>query len=238
MSNITEPPWLAEAESLLGLKEIVGSKHEAKILEFFREAGHPEVHDDETAWCAAFAGAMLHRAGIAGTGALNARSYLDWGVQLASPTPGAISVFKRGDSAWQGHIAFFLRDLGAQIEVLGGNQSNSVTIAREPKASLLGYRWPAGVKIGSAASYATASAPEFASKPLLQIGSRGEAVLRLQSELNAFGARPRLALDGEFGPRTRVAVASFQRTHWLVSDGLVGPKTWAMLDGAAPKRSS
>lgn len=138
----TEPKWMANARQLVGLKEIVGSQHEKKVLEFFAEAGHPEIHNDETAWCAAFANAMLRRAGYAGTGSLAARSFLTWGEKLTTPRPGCVAVFKRGNSSWEGHVAFFVRDAGDSIEVLGGNQSNSVSITRMPKSSLLGYRWP------------------------------------------------------------------------------------------------
>lgn len=140
---MSEPVWLAKARELLGLKEIVGSENEAKVVAFFKDAGNPGVKDDETAWCAAFVGAMLVRSGIKGTGKLNARSYLDWGDKLTTPRVGAITVFRRGNSSWQGHVAFFLRDLGATVEVLGGNQGNAVSIARYAKADVLGYRWPA-----------------------------------------------------------------------------------------------
>lgn len=139
---MTEPLWLTNARELVGLTEIVGSRNEPKIVEFFKEAGHPEVKDDDTAWCAAFIGAMLCRAGWASSGALNARSYEHYGTKLDKPVPGCITVFQRGNSGWEGHVAFFLRDLGDRIEVLGGNQSNSVSIAREPKSALLAYRWP------------------------------------------------------------------------------------------------
>jgi uncharacterized protein (TIGR02594 family) len=150
MTIETEPLWLKNARHLVGLKEIVGSRHEAKVLEFFAEAGHPEIHNDETAWCDAFVNAMLRRAGYAGTGSLAARSFLTWGETLKTPKPGCIAVFKRGNSAWEGHVAFFLRDLGDHIEVLGGNQGNSVSVARQPKSSLLGYRWPVVVSAPAA----------------------------------------------------------------------------------------
>lgn len=140
--DVAAAPWLTEARKFVGLREIVGSRHEPKILQFFSEAGHPGIHDDETAWCAAFVGAMLRKAGYSSTGALNARSYLNFGTKLTKPTPGCIVVFKRGSSSWQGHVAFFLRDLGDRIEVLGGNQGNAVSIAAYSKADLLGYRWP------------------------------------------------------------------------------------------------
>lgn len=106
-----DPLWLKNARQLLGVKEIIGSKDEQKILEFFKEAGHPEVHSETVPWCAAFANAMLRRAGYAGTGSLAARSFLNWGQSLKTPKPGCIVVFKRGNSSWQGHVAFFLRDL-------------------------------------------------------------------------------------------------------------------------------
>lgn len=99
-----------------------------KVVAYFRDAGHPEITDDETAWCAAFVGAMLHRAGVEGTGQLNARSYLHWGVEVprSEARPGDIVILKRGNSSWQGHVGFFVKDNGKTITLLGGNQANAV----------------------------------------------------------------------------------------------------------------
>ena len=52
----------------------------------------------------------------------------------------------------------------------------------------------------------------------LRYGSRGPAVMDLQQKLNALGARPALAVDGKFGPKTRRAVIRFQAAH--AGDGL------------------
>jgi hypothetical protein len=52
----------------------------------------------------------------------------------------------------------------------------------------------------------------------------------LQWRLNRLGASPPLAVDGVCGPRTRDAIAAFQRGRRLVADGRMGPKTWAALD--------
>jgi hypothetical protein len=78
---------------------------------------------------------------------------------------------------------------------------------------------------------------------LAQPMQRGEDVMALQRLLlraDPTGAgREIRVVDGLFGPATRRAVAAFQaRTGLPERDGLVGPKTWAMLhlwrDGRGP----
>ena len=113
-----------------------------KVVAYFADSGNAGVKNDETAWCAAFVGAMLKRAGLKGTGKLNARSYLDWGVPVdrKDAKPGDVVVFKRGNSTWQGHVAFFVKDKGALIDVLGGNQSNAVNVKGYQASQILGIR--------------------------------------------------------------------------------------------------
>lgn len=142
---MTEPKWLVEARKYDGLKEIPGARDNPTIVKWFADVGHSWVQDDETAWCAAFVGAMLEKVGIKSTRKLNARSYLEWGVPISKPAPGAIAVFYRGDpKGWQGHVSFYIRENANNVWCLGGNQSNQVNITRYPKSRLLGYRWPAG----------------------------------------------------------------------------------------------
>ena len=126
-----------------------------KVVAYFKDSGNAGVKDDETAWCAAFVGAMLKRAGGKGTGKLTARSYLEWGspVDRANARPGDIVVFKRGNSSWQGHVAFFVKDRGDVINVLGGNQSNEVNVKGYGAASLLGIRRAPYVKSAPATEH-------------------------------------------------------------------------------------
>ncbi len=61
----------------------------------------------------------------------------------------------------------------------------------------------------------------------VQSGSDGAAVRAAQTMLNAHGAS--LQVDGAFGPATREAVVSFQKSRNLTQDGIVGPNTWQAL---------
>lgn len=64
--------------------------------------------------------------------------------------------------------------------------------------------------------------------PLLQLGSSGASVKKLQTMLVAAGFNPG-NIDGIFGPLTRSAVLAFQKNKNLVQDGIVGRKTWTAL---------
>lgn len=138
---------LAEAE--IGTLEKAGKEHNPKIVAYFKDAGNAGVKDDETAWCAAFVGAMLERAGIRSTRKLNARSYLEWGekISLDDAEKGDIVIFQRGTSAWQGHVGFYVGHGASKITVLGGNQSNKVSLAPYPMSKLLGVRRAVEAKI-------------------------------------------------------------------------------------------
>jgi len=119
-----------------------GEGSNPKVLGYFRDAGHENISDDAVPWCAAFVGAMLERSGVKGTGKLTARSYLNWGkpVDLQDAREGDVVVFKRGNSSWQGHVAFYVRHQGNAIHVLGGNQTDQVNITVYSGASLIGVR--------------------------------------------------------------------------------------------------
>ena len=54
---------------------------------------------------------------------------------------------------------------------------------------------------------------------LLKLGSQGKEVKELQEFLG-------IKADGDFGPKTEVAVKKWQSANGLKADGIVGPKTW------------
>lgn len=73
-------------------------------------------------------------------------------------------------------------------------------------------------------------------RPILRKGDKGEYVTLAQTELiqrgydlGSYGA------DGKFGAKTEAAVKAFQRDWGLAVDGVIGPKTWTMLDSTPAK---
>lgn len=133
-----DPPWLVQARKALGTHEGPGNANNPTVIDYYAEAAHPEIKQDAVPWCAAFVGAMLKRSGFAPSGSLLARSYLNWGVPLDEPRLGCIVVFKRGTPP-NGHVAFYV---GGNVKVLGGNQSDAVSIATFNEDSVISYRWP------------------------------------------------------------------------------------------------
>lgn len=65
---------------------------------------------------------------------------------------------------------------------------------------------------------------------LLRRGDHDNDVKALQRALRSVGYD--LEIDGIFGRITQECVKSFQATHALVRDGIVGPLTWAALEKA------
>ena len=72
----------------------------------------------------------------------------------------------------------------------------------------------------------------FDNERLLQFGSRGPAVEKIQQALIDAGVPlPVFGVDGIFESETQGAVRNFQQAHELSPDGIVGPITMGSLDG-------
>jgi uncharacterized protein (TIGR02594 family) len=138
-----QPRWLELAWRDLGVAEMPGSTSNPTIVRYYADVGQPAVTGDEVAWCAAFLGACLERAGVASTRSLAARSYLAWGKPLAEPRLGAIAVLSRGSDPALGHVGFLVGHTTDNLYLLGGNQSDAVCVSPFPRSRLIAFRWPA-----------------------------------------------------------------------------------------------
>lgn len=67
---------------------------------------------------------------------------------------------------------------------------------------------------------------------LLKKGSKGMSVITLQTYLKNVGYN--LIIDGIFGEITEECVKDYQKKNKLVSDGIVGDKTWNSILGSKP----
>lgn len=124
-----------------GNKEVVGTKNNPDIVKYFQEIGHKQVKDDETAWCSAFVNWVAMKSDCNRSKKLNAKSWLETGVKKENPEIMDVCIFHRGDpKSWQGHVAFFIKETEYSYYVLGGNQSNMVTISIYPKSRLIEFR--------------------------------------------------------------------------------------------------
>jgi len=137
---MSDPRWLTEAAKHIGTKEVPGLKHEPKILQWWKAIKRGGIKTDEVPWCAAFVGAMLEETGIVSSRYESAASYLNWGVPLPQAMRGCVVVFTRKGG---GHVGFVMgKDAAGNLLVLGGNQSDTVSIRAFPLARVAGYRWP------------------------------------------------------------------------------------------------
>ncbi|MEO5680395.1 MAG: peptidoglycan-binding protein [Acidimicrobiales bacterium] len=86
---------------------------------------------------------------------------------------------------------------------------------------------PAAVPLAQpAAAHPAATLPAGSVLPTLSLGRSGLEVKVLQGALG-------VTVDGRFGAQTRRAVQGLQAAAGLVSDGIVGPLTWAALERGA-----
>lgn len=71
----------------------------------------------------------------------------------------------------------------------------------------------------------------LAAAPTVRQGAKGNITRWIQKKLMSLGYSLNYGADGSFGPETKKTVMQFQRDNNLVSDGIVGKKTWRKLLG-------
>ena len=149
MTKLNELPWIEAARRFVGLREDTSpTKHNPQLLSMLERMGSFSKesrawwHDDETPWCGLFVGYCL---GIAGRFVVKewfrARAWESpLLTQLDRPAYGCLVTFTRSGG---GHVGFVVgRDSRGNLMVLGGNQSNAVSIAPFQKSRVTGYFWP------------------------------------------------------------------------------------------------
>ncbi len=138
-------PWMVTAQSLIGTKEdLRPRKNNNIILTWAKKIGgwiSSYYNEDSIPWCGLFVGHCMAANGIKPPEKLLAA--LEWksfGVVLKEPCYGCVMVFRRTGG---GHVGFYMGEDKNTYHILGGNQSDSVSIARVAKSQYVAARWPA-----------------------------------------------------------------------------------------------
>jgi uncharacterized protein (TIGR02594 family) len=124
-----------------GIREVPGNQDHPFIVWCLSLCGL-SAHD-ETPWCSAFVNGICYILGLPRSGSAAARSWLKVGtpIGLEEATAGLdIVVFSRGDNPAAGHVGFFSCISAGKVKVLGGNQSDMVSIESFPVSQILGVR--------------------------------------------------------------------------------------------------
>ncbi|MEE9158968.1 MAG: TIGR02594 family protein [Gammaproteobacteria bacterium] len=147
--NFTKEHAFDLAQRYSGIEEVGGSLDNPMILAMLKLDNKWPEHD-EVPWCSAFMNFICWLARLPRSKDLRARSWLTIGkgVPLDKAEPGDIIVLKRGKGeqpgpeviAAPGHVGFYAGMFYGFIEVLGGNQGDTVKVSRYPVDRLLGVR--------------------------------------------------------------------------------------------------
>lgn len=195
----------------LGTKEISGSDHNARILEYAHAIGMDWVNDDETPWCSIFINWCARQAQMERSGSAMARSWLDVGTRVTKPNFGDLVIFSRAGNPYSGHVGIYtgMSQDGA-VYTLGGNQRNMVGVNVYSKSQVLGFRRLSKFK------------SQLPHQSFTE-GSKAEPVKEIQRTLNWWGYSCGPA-DGIFGRKTRKAIEAYQYDAELDVTGSWSPK--------------
>lgn len=134
-------PWVQLGLKKQGLVETGSTK--AELVKFLKSDGKTLGDPAKLPWCGDFVEtciAVTIPTEPLPTNPYWARNWLKFGQEI-DPTFGAVIVFSRGSS---GHVAFLLGETldGKNWVILGGNQSNRISVTAKAKKNTLGTRWP------------------------------------------------------------------------------------------------
>ena len=133
------PKVLVEAFKLIGIKELLGKDNNPKIIAWAKELGLEKIYtSDEVAWCGLFVSKVVSKAGFEVVkNPLWALNWSNFGTKQKIAMLGDVLVFKREGG---GHVGFYVAEDNTCYHVLGGNQSDSVSITRIQKSRCVGIR--------------------------------------------------------------------------------------------------
>lgn len=141
---MTAPAWYLEVERRKGLHE---TKNKATLWAWLRSDKSSVGDPTKLPWCGDLVETAIRTTlpkEIVPKNPYLARNWLTFGTTV-KPCLGCVMVFDGGSRPPpSGHVAFYAGEDATHYHVLGGNQSNAITVMRIAKKRLLknGARWP------------------------------------------------------------------------------------------------
>ncbi|MBS7455734.1 TIGR02594 family protein [Coralloluteibacterium stylophorae] len=171
--------WMGIAERELGQSEVAGAQSNARIMEYHDASGFwgPDDSGAANAWCGSFVSFVMKEAGYPiANEAYRAREWANWGDAVPR------DAIQRGDVVvFQNHVGFVDSVQGDTVQLLGGNQSNSVNVAPFDLNDAIAIRRPSGAP--------SAPAPSPAPAP------GGQVTVQAGDTLSAIAGRNGVGLD-------------------------------------------
>jgi len=138
---MTRGDMVLAALQYYGQEAIAGGASNPVVVGFFQKAGHADVTNDDTPWCAAFLDAIARQVGAPRSSSLLATDWLSVGFRVDTPAFGDIVVFDWSKVGSTGHhVGIVVAVTGPIIWCLGGNQENRVEIRGYKIEAVAGYR--------------------------------------------------------------------------------------------------
>jgi len=135
--------WIAYTEHR---RTIAGQIDQARLGAYFSAcqiALSAESYGEVPRWGSAFMCWCMEQAGVLSTRHVSGRTWLRWGKELQQPRYGAPAVYWVDDpKSLAARCGFWVGGTATWDYCLGGDHHTPApTIARYPRAALLGYRW-------------------------------------------------------------------------------------------------
>lgn len=231
------------AKSYLGTTE--GSAKHKEIIDLYNKARYSDAYQMtmNDPWCCAFVVAVFEKCGMAdiipGYAACDQMIsiFTKWGRyysrSVRSVRPGDIIFYNWNGDLSSDHVGIVVQNSFGELSVIEGNKSDTVACRSigSMDSCVLGY----GVPNYEATSESRIDSTSYdldkeyiKTLPLLQFGKNNVYVKILQILLNYYHDA-KLDVDGEYGAKTKSAVADYQMSHLLEVDGIVGTETWSYL---------
>lgn len=205
----TSSSVLAEAVKDLGVNE---KNNKSQIMQYQKDIGYTIKSID--AWCAAFVGSKLEKAGFKSTNSPSAKSYLNYGTAADMKKPlqgGMVGLVKRkGGSGY--HVDIIEKDNGdGTVTTIDGNWGNGVKRVTRKKSDFASVRVP--VPASGRAARPVNNNTVSAGSVLLGGGSGSKAFDKLSN--SAKGKILEVAKNIGVNPNDLTAVMSFETAGTL-----------------------